>query len=117
MKQNHPLESILVIVGGLLVFYLIYKIAILLIIALALICLSLLIKPFLVFIDRIWMTIAKILGYINSKILLGQVFYLFLTPLALLRKMFSKNENLKNNSSNFYSREHIYHKTDFDKPF
>lgn len=37
-----------------------------------------------------WMKLAELLGNINSRIILGLVFYLFLTPLALFYRVFNR---------------------------
>ena len=40
---------------------------------------------------KIWMKFAAVLGWINSRILLGLIFYLTVTPIALLMKLFAKD--------------------------
>ena len=52
-------------------------------------------------IEKLWNGLAKILGYIVPTILLTVVFFLILTPLALLAKLFkSKSEYISENDSN-----------------
>lgn len=46
------------------------------------------------FIDFLWMKLGEILGMVIPKIILGIVFYLFLTPVAFLSKVFSKEDSL-----------------------
>jgi len=40
---------------------------------------------------RVWMTFAFILGWINTRIILGIAFFLVLTPIGLLMRLFGKN--------------------------
>ncbi len=117
MKRKNPSEAILAISGGLIVFYFIYKLTALLIIALCLIAIGLFSAFLSSKITWLWLGFAKILGYINSKIILSVVYFLILTPLAIIRKFFNQKNNLKNKPSNFYIREHVFTKTDFEKPF
>ena len=45
-------------------------------------------------IEWVWMKIAQLLGYIIPNILLSIVFFLFLYPISLLSKLFSKKDPL-----------------------
>ena len=36
---------------------------------------------------RIWMTVGEVLGWINTRILLGVVFYGLITPMGLIRRL------------------------------
>ncbi len=38
----------------------------------------------------IWMVVASILGWLNTKLLLGIIFYLLITPIGLIMKVFGK---------------------------
>jgi len=40
---------------------------------------------------RVWMIIGNVLGAINSRIILGVVFFIVLTPVALLMKIFNRD--------------------------
>lgn len=64
----------------------------------------------------IWGKIAMVLGWINTKIILSLVFFIFLTPFALLSRLFSKNAlQLKRKSeSTFVERNHTYTKKDLE---
>lgn len=64
----------------------------------------------------IWGKIALVLGWINTKIILSLVFFIFLTPFALLSRIFSKNAlQLKQESkSTFVERNHTYTKKDLE---
>ena len=40
---------------------------------------------------RVWMLVGEILGWINTRILLGVVFYGLITPMGLIRRRFGAN--------------------------
>jgi len=40
---------------------------------------------------RVWMAIGNVLGYINSRIILGLVFYFVVLPTGLLLRLFGKD--------------------------
>ena len=58
-----------------------------------------------------WLKMAEILGQISSRILLSVVFFLFLTPLALLYRIFSK----KTKDQDWIKRNHQFSKEEFEK--
>jgi hypothetical protein len=117
MKKDNLKDAIIAITGGLLIFYLIYKLNALLILALCFIAIGLF-SPFLSEkISWLWMGLAKVLGYINSRVLLGAIFFLILTPLAILRRSFSRKIKNTGNRSAFFERNHEYVSGDFEKPF
>lgn len=71
------------------------------------------------FLHKCWMLIAKVLGFINSRILLTLLFYVLLTPLALVFRLFNKarlKHTLKNNTS-FVIRNHQYTIQDLRNPW
>lgn len=49
------------------------------------------IPPAAMVFHRAWMTLAGVLGYVNSRILLTVIFYLILTPLGLVRRLFGSD--------------------------
>jgi len=67
-----------------------------------------------------WMMIAKVLGFINSRILLSIIFFLILTPIALLMRLLGKSGFVKSGNgkkSLFVTRNHVYTKADLVQPF
>lgn len=86
--------------------------------AVALLLIALFIKPLSELISRLWLKFAEALGTLNSKVILSLVFFLFLTPLAFLYRLFAKNPlSLKNNGmKSFYTdRNHVYTSADLEK--
>lgn len=47
-----------------------------------------------VVIDRLWMRLGWLLGLVMPKIMLGAVFYLMLTPIALISRLLKKKDPL-----------------------
>ena len=105
------LEAILGIASGLLFFYwrtdnkwFFYGAAIILL-------LGLFIRPASQAIAWLWWKLAEGLGWINSRILLSVVFFLFLTPIALLRRLVGKSgiqRKQYKTESYFDVREHTF---------
>jgi len=115
-KAKHQ-ETILVICTGLILIFLVTKIKVLVTIAflLGVIGIS---SPYLSSkIHWLWMKIAHILGYVNSKILLSAVFFLILTPVAFLMKLRKKDElKLKKTEAKtgYETRDHLYTSSDLE---
>ena len=66
-----------------------------------------------------WHKLAELLGYINSRILLTLIFFIFLVPVAFLSRIFSGNPLLLKKRPNaddsyFESRNHEYTSEDFE---
>ena len=73
------------------------------------------------YIASIWLKFAEGLGKVNSYIILCIVFYVFLTPVALLYRIFNRNPmDIKNSDpspqSYFYKRDYKYTAADLEKP-
>jgi hypothetical protein len=54
--------------------------------AVALLAVGLFVKPVARWIALGWLKLAEVLGAVNSRILLGLIFYVFLTPIAVLAR-------------------------------
>jgi hypothetical protein len=68
-------------------------------------------------IEWVWLKLAHVLGWINSKILLSLIFFLFLLPIAILSRLFTKDPlKLKGRDikSLFTERNHSYAKEDLE---
>ena len=72
------------------------------------------------FILFIWHKISQGMGWIMSKLLLGTVFYLVLTPLSFLKRISGSTDSLKlkkPEGSVWVSRNHSYTKDDLIESF
>lgn len=71
-------------------------------------------------INFLWMKLTWLLSLIVPNIILSIVFFVFLTPMALLGKLFSKKDLLilKNNkNSTFIKSDKSFDKESFEKPW
>ena len=87
-------------------------------VALALLIIGLFIKPLAAQISKGWLKFAEVLGTFNSKLILSLTFYLFLTPIAFLFRVFTKNPLMlkTENAASFYTeRNHTYTGADLEK--
>ena len=117
MNNIEKLKALLVIVTGLSILYLIFDAKPFIYVAVGIGTASLLIPGIGTLIVKIWFKISEILGWFTSKVLLSVVFFLFLLPVSILWRLFSKNPlNLKSRNKNtiFSDRNHQYTKSDLE---
>lgn len=65
-----------------------------------------------------WMYLGQVLGKITGGILLSVVFFVFLTPISKLQKVFSGEGKFANNSesqTNWHKRQHAFIKEDLEE--
>jgi len=76
---------------------------------------------FLYYPYRLWMMIAGVLGWINTRIILGLCFYLLIMPIGLVLRTFGKlqykNRMNTNAGSNYVQREAESDKQNLEYPF
>ncbi len=114
-------QTVLIIVVALLLAYWYWEKDKLLYSAIGLGGLSLVFYSFAKFVYRAWMGLANVLSWVNTRILLGLVFFVLLTPLALWRRMIGKQGfPMKGDDrldSYFQERTSEINATDFEKPW
>jgi len=117
MLEKNIYKNILVIVIGLLSIDYIFNVKYLTFIAYSIGVLSVLIPPVAFGTDWVWMKLALVLGWINSRILLTLIFFLILVPIALLRRVFGNSalQLDRNQETVFKSRNHLYRKEDLSE--
>jgi hypothetical protein len=108
MNRSKHLETILVLVLALLVFYFVFDKEVLLKVAIALGAVGLFI-PFLAEkIHWLWMKLAHVLGYVMSRVLLTIIFFVFVVPLAFLSRLAGKNTvQLKRKNSSYFTHRNF----------
>ncbi len=109
-------EAQLVIVVGLLLLSLIFKIPLLTKITTAL-GLIFVFVPFLTkYIVQGWFALSHALGWFNSRVLLTVAYFVFLVPFAFLARIFGKGSlQLKDDKPTvFTDRNHLYTKKDLE---
>lgn len=115
-KNTKPDGNItLAIVVGFLALSLIFGWPILTYIALAVGFISLLSTTAQRGIIFVWEKFAKIIGTVNSYLLLSIIFFVFLTPIALLMKLITNKDGLrlkKPSDTNFFERNFKFKKED-----
>jgi hypothetical protein len=117
-NQNNPAITVLTIIVGLITVYIFTDIRVLMYIATGIGIISLISSFVREKIHQIWFFIIKILAQIFPKIILFIIFYVVLTPVAILSKLFTKNDILKlskNYNSYFNQRSGSFSKIDFEK--
>jgi len=113
-------ETILVIVAGMLLLYAYFQNSVFLYIAIGLALIGLISATLSKWITWGWYKLALGLGFVNSRILLSILFFIFLVPLAFLSRIFSgKKDSLslkkKEEGSYFLELDKKYSKKDLDK--
>ena len=66
---------------------------------------------------KIWLQVSKILGWFNSKIILGSIFFIILLPLAFFMRLFKYDPLRKNKSDETSFRENKTNKNDLNRIF
>lgn len=80
--------------------------------------LALWVKPVAAWLAWGWLRLAQFLGNINAKIILTLIFYLILTPIALLYRLWRGDAlgvRHRLSHSNWHRRDHTYQKEDLEK--
>jgi polyferredoxin len=78
-------------------------------------------KIFLPF-ARIWFGVSNVLGIVMSKVILGVVFFLLVTPMGVVRKLLGKDSMQlkqwkKGTPSVFKMRDHTFTPGEIEKPY
>ena len=110
MDREKKLESLLIIAAGFLVLFFIFKIKLFVLIALIVAFFGAMSKVFASGVTWVWFKISQILGWINSRLLLSIVFFIFLFPLSLIMKAFGKStiKLKKEKNTYYYQRDLVY---------
>jgi hypothetical protein len=121
-KQIHstPVKTVLIITLGLLIVYMATKQAWAIKASVLIGVLGLLSEYLAKKIDLVWMKLTWVLSLIIPNILLTIIFYFFLTPIALLSRLFgNKNQlTLRNTEQSlFEDRKKDFDKASFEKPW
>lgn len=120
MTKAKIFETILTITAGLLVFYLIFRIDSILYTALGVAVVGLFSRFLGGIITKLWLKLAEYMGMVSSPILLSIVFYLFLTPIALMYQLFNRSNSMlkkQKQTSCYFERDHRYIPEDFENPW
>lgn len=119
-EKSTPLKTVLTIVIGFGVVFVITHTLLFLYSALIIGSAGLISSYLAKWIDFIWMKLAYVLSLIVPTILLTLIFYLFLFPLSLLSKIFKKNDPLilsNQTKSTFINVNKTFTPQSFEKPW
>ncbi len=116
MQKTDPYKTVLVILTGLLVISWFFKSPYLQLVSIGLGVICVFFSRVAVLIDWLWIKLALGLGWINSRILLTLIFFLFLLPVAWVSRLFVKDPlNLKRRKESLYiNRNHKFQKKDLE---
>lgn len=117
VQQQDRYKTILVIVTGLLAIAMIFRLSWLMYVALGIGLASVFIPAAARGIEWAWLKLAMALGWVNSRVLLSVIYFVFLLPLAWLSRLFVKDPLVlrkRNTSSLFVTRNHLYTKKDLE---
>ena len=117
MQANERFKTLLVIVTGLLTLAWIFSSPLLEKIALAIGAASLIIPAAARAIEWAWLKMAEGLGWLNSRIVLSLVYFLFLMPLAWISRLFTSDPMALKKGPRptlFVTRDHLYTKKDLE---
>ena len=92
MKKEEELKTILVLSLAMLILFLIFKVKVFVFICLALLITALFIPKLSLLIAKGWMSFAHFLGRVNTKIIIFLSYYLCLTPIAVLYRIFNRKQ-------------------------
>jgi hypothetical protein len=118
--KNESYKTILIIVLGLIVLSLVWHSIYFIYAALVVGFLSAFSQTIANTIHCIWMKLAKVLSYIMPNIILGILFYLVLSPIALLQRFLKKNKSIvlsNNSNSTLIESNRVFDKSHFEKPW
>lgn len=118
-KRRVVLETLTPLVLVLLALHLYFARAGFLYGAIGLLVVMLFIKPLATVIADGWLKFAGMIALVNTKVLLTVVFFLLLTPVAFLFRIFTRNplrlKAEKELSSYYTEHDHLYTGDDLDK--
>jgi hypothetical protein len=115
MKQDKIYEALLVIVTGFLVLFFVFNNSVFLYVSVVVGGIGIFIKPLGKLIAKGWFLLGELMGFVVSKIILALLFYLFLTPIALLHNLFNKDilRIRKTPETLWHKRDYNYKEKDF----
>jgi hypothetical protein len=115
-KKQSSYESVLAVVLLLLLVHFFFPQPYLIPVIIGLVFLALLSRPLADALHWIWQKLTVSIGWVMSKLLLSIVFFVFLSPLALLYRLFRKKKSTQA-ESNFIDRGHLYLSDDLANPW
>jgi uncharacterized membrane protein len=118
-QRKKDLVTMITLAGALLAVCLLFKIRLLLAPAVLLLMIAAAMPALSARIAELWRRFSVFIGHINSRVLLTGIYYLVLTPVALLSRLFSKDPlTLKKRLTGdgyWHERNKTFTREDFEK--
>jgi hypothetical protein len=115
------LKTIAVVAAAAILFGLLFKVRALHYLALVLLIIGVFAKKWSMAIASGWMKFAEVVSYVNTRIILSAVFFVLLTPIALIYRMihgdFMSLKKQDRRATYFVDREHTYGPQDLANPW
>lgn len=107
-KDRNPIHTLLIIILFLVIVYLLKSWEWSIILAIVLGLLGLFSRRIVESIDFLWFKIGSLIGIYMSKIILTCIFFLILTPIALLSRLLGSKDplKLKNSQKSLFQKRH-----------
>lgn len=115
MVINKEWKTILSFASALILLFLILKHSFLIILALVLLLAGITSGTLRRIISEGLLRFSHFMGRVNTKILLLLVFFVILTPLAMIRRMVSKPSRNQDKITNWHTRNHVFQSVDLEK--
>ena len=118
--KTDPIKTVLVITVGMIILHVAYEWHWALYVGLGIGIFGLASDYLAKKIDYLWLQLTKLLSLIIPNILLSAVFYVILTPVAFLSRLFGDNNPLSlkdNKASLFRDSNKTFEKNSFEKPW
>jgi hypothetical protein len=106
MKDKH-LGTMLVFTIVLIILFLVYRNVYFLYGGLAAGGIGIFIPSLSRLIHKLWMKLAELIGFVMNKVILGIVFFFFLTPIAFLSRLFRKNTFKSREAQTYFSERNF----------
>lgn len=118
-NNSNSYKSVLVIVTGFYGIGWLFKSVYFEYLSIGIALMSLLLPFTVPYLLNLWNKIGNIIGWINTRIILGIIFYLILFPISLLYKFKKRNmlKGSKDSASMFKERNHEYTREDLTFPW
>lgn len=120
MNRKTVLETLVVLALAALLFHLWLGHAWLLYLATAFLILALIPNPLATLITKGWLKFSELLGAVMSRVVMTLIFFFFLTPIALLYRLFNRaaaDHFLKKRDTYWRAAEERFTKESFEKPY
>lgn len=117
--REKDLETISVLAAASLVCFLVFRKIVFIFAAFGLLFLGLVFKNTASKASAVWLTFSRLLGGFNTRVILSLTYFIILTPIAIVFRLFTKKHvnspRVTFGKSYFITREHLFVASDFEK--